>query len=129
MFRAAIIPNMPKSKTAEAAAAEKPVKAAEATKRTSKTTTAGTKAAAATHKSTSTKKAKATSGAPAVNLFAAEETAIPVSATPAPSAAAPVKVVTHEEIAVLAYSYWEKRGYNGGCPQEDWFRAETALRG
>ena len=34
---------------------------------------------------------------------------------------------THEEIARLAYSYWEARGYQGGSPWEDWFRAERAL--
>jgi DUF2934 family protein len=34
---------------------------------------------------------------------------------------------THEEIAVLAYSYWEARGYQGGTPEEDWLRAEAEL--
>ena len=34
---------------------------------------------------------------------------------------------THEEIARLAYSYWEARGYQGGSPWEDWLRAERAL--
>jgi len=32
-----------------------------------------------------------------------------------------------EEIAVLAYSYWVSRGYQGGCPEEDWLRAEQEL--
>jgi DUF2934 family protein len=40
------------------------------------------------------------------------------------SAASP----TQEEIARLAYSYWEARGYEGGSPEEDWFRAERELR-
>jgi hypothetical protein len=35
---------------------------------------------------------------------------------------------THQEIARLAYSYWEARGYRGGSPTEDWFRAERELR-
>ena len=33
-----------------------------------------------------------------------------------------------EEIARLAYSYWEARGYQGGSPEEDWLRAEQELR-
>ena len=35
---------------------------------------------------------------------------------------------SHDEIAVLAYSYWEARGCQGGSPEEDWFRAEQELR-
>jgi len=35
---------------------------------------------------------------------------------------------SREEIARLAYSYWEARGRNGGCPDEDWLRAEQELR-
>jgi hypothetical protein len=33
-----------------------------------------------------------------------------------------------EEIARLAFLYWEARGYQGGSPEEDWFRAEQELR-
>ena len=33
-----------------------------------------------------------------------------------------------DEIAQLAYSYWEARGYQGGSPEEDWLRAEQQLR-
>ena len=33
----------------------------------------------------------------------------------------------YEEIARLAYSYWEARGRRGGSPWEDWFRAERDL--
>jgi hypothetical protein len=29
-----------------------------------------------------------------------------------------------EEIARLAYSYWEARGRQDGSPEEDWYRAE-----
>jgi hypothetical protein len=32
-----------------------------------------------------------------------------------------------EEIARLAYSYWEARGYQGGSSEEDWLRAEQEL--
>ena len=35
---------------------------------------------------------------------------------------------SHDEIAVLAYSYWEARGCQGGSPDGDWFRAERELR-
>jgi Protein of unknown function (DUF2934) len=34
-----------------------------------------------------------------------------------------------EDIARLAYSYWEARGYQGGSPDEDWLRAEQELAG
>jgi len=37
-------------------------------------------------------------------------------------------LATHEEIARLAYSYWEARGCQGGSPEEDWLRAERAVR-
>jgi len=37
-------------------------------------------------------------------------------------------IVSTEEIATLAFSYWEARGYQGGSPEDDWFRAETELR-
>jgi len=35
---------------------------------------------------------------------------------------------SQDEIAVLAYSYWEARGCKNGSPEEDWFRAERELR-
>jgi hypothetical protein len=41
--------------------------------------------------------------------------------------AEPVRTVSHEEIAQLAYSYWEARGYDPGSPEEDWLRAEREL--
>jgi hypothetical protein len=37
-------------------------------------------------------------------------------------------VVDHEDIARLAYSYWEARGFCGGSPEEDWLRAQEELR-
>jgi hypothetical protein len=33
-----------------------------------------------------------------------------------------------DEIALLAYGYWEERGRPEGSPEEDWYRAETELR-
>jgi hypothetical protein len=41
--------------------------------------------------------------------------------------AQPVRTVSQEEIAQLAYSYWEARGYAPGSPEEDWLRAEREL--
>ena len=35
---------------------------------------------------------------------------------------------SQEQIAALAYSYWEARGKPIGSPCEDWFRAESDLR-
>jgi hypothetical protein len=48
----------------------------------------------------------------------------------APQAEAGVSVhtPTYEDIAKLAYSYWEARSYQGGSPEEDWARAEQELR-
>jgi len=40
---------------------------------------------------------------------------------PVPDAPSP------DQIASLAYSYWEARGYQGGSPEEDWLRAEQEL--
>jgi len=37
-------------------------------------------------------------------------------------------VSVEEQIALLAYSYWEARGYSGGTPEEDWYRAEEEIR-
>jgi hypothetical protein len=38
-----------------------------------------------------------------------------------------VPVISQEEIARLAYSYWEARGFGPGSPEEDWLRAEREL--
>jgi Protein of unknown function (DUF2934) len=35
---------------------------------------------------------------------------------------------THEQIAALAYSYWEARGRQNGSAEADWLRAEQQLR-
>jgi Protein of unknown function (DUF2934) len=36
-------------------------------------------------------------------------------------------LVTRDEIAQLAHSYWAARGYAHGDPEEDWLRAEHEL--
>jgi Protein of unknown function (DUF2934) len=38
-------------------------------------------------------------------------------------------VATHEEIAKLAYSYWEAGGRREDTALSDWLRAERALNG
>ena len=43
------------------------------------------------------------------------------------SAAVAAAAPSHEEIARLAYAYWEARGHPHGSAQEDWFRAEREL--
>jgi hypothetical protein len=39
----------------------------------------------------------------------------------------PEKEPTHEEIAELAYQYWEERGEDEGSAEEDWLKAERDL--
>jgi Protein of unknown function (DUF2934) len=56
---------------------------------------------------------------PAENPSSIESTTAAVSAAVTP---------TFEEIAALAYSYWEARGCQGGSPESDWLRAEQELR-
>lgn len=34
----------------------------------------------------------------------------------------------HQEIAILAYHFWQEWGCPIGSPEEDWFRAEQSLR-
>ena len=41
---------------------------------------------------------------------------------------APGASPSQEEIAALAYSYWEARGYQRGSSEEDWLQAERELR-
>jgi hypothetical protein len=46
----------------------------------------------------------------------------------APSPAAAASAPAFDDIAQLAYSYWEARGYQGGSSEQDWLRAEQELR-
>ena len=39
----------------------------------------------------------------------------------------PVPAPTIDDIARLAYSYWEARGGDNGSPEDDWLRAEREL--
>jgi hypothetical protein len=46
------------------------------------------------------------------------------------AASAPVAIVeieavsAHDQISKIAYGYWEARGFEPGCPEQDWLRAE-----
>lgn len=110
---------MPKKKIAETepvVAAEPVLKpAAKPVKTTSKARAPRASAKAVTHKHKKTTLAA---------LPAEPFTAGPVPSRPA----APVAEPTHEDIARLAYSYWEARGCQGGSQDEDWLRAVAELR-
>ena len=51
------------------------------------------------------------------------------SAKPSAPVVTPVEhsPIDTDAIANLAYSFYEARGYVGGSPEEDWFRAEREL--
>jgi hypothetical protein len=67
-----------------------------------------------------------TSPTPVTESSVAESTT-QVTAIPE-TTAAPTAQPSYEDISLLAYSYWEARGYQGGSPDEDWRRAEQELR-
>lgn len=48
---------------------------------------------------------------------------------PAAGIGFPRPAPTHEQVARLAYSYWEARGRRDGSAEEDWLRAEAELLG
>ena len=54
--------------------------------------------------------------------------AAPVTGTPISTRGSQsTQAISPEEIARLAYSYWEARGFTHGLADEDWVRAEAAL--
>ena len=59
----------------------------------------------------------------------AKHTSSPAEKPSEPAARAAVCEPSQDEIARIAYSYWEARGYAGGSSEEDWLRAERELRG
>ena len=76
---------------------------------------AGAAAAPARRKSTTTKRTVSSTIAVEVPVVAAETSAAPIAAP------------TYDQVAALAYSFWEARGYQGGSQEEDWLRAEQQL--
>jgi hypothetical protein len=58
----------------------------------------------------------------------AQPVGAPSQELPARISQAATDTVRHQDIAALAYSYWLQRGRQHGHHEEDWFRAERALR-
>jgi hypothetical protein len=107
---------MPKRKTNP----ETEVSAPHVTESTGKTSRKGTAApqsasSAAPHKHTR-KAAKPTEMAVGTPVAAQEVTA------------EVYRAVTREDVALLAYSYWEARNFQSGSPEGDWLRAERELK-
>jgi len=87
--------------------------------------------------SSGAKPARARKHAPAKRQATPVVESSPSIATATPAAAHAATKSSHvvvtetlsfDDIAQLAYSYWEARGYQGGSPEEDWLRAERELR-
>jgi hypothetical protein len=70
-------------------------------------------------KPTSEEKPKPRLRRPKKASLPAETVVVPVTAQPA---------LDQAEIARLAHSYWLGRGCKGGSAEEDWHRAEQALK-
>ena len=102
---------MPRKKIADQKSAVPVESAASSIAPSSKTRASRATATAVTHKHKKTTQVVETAPAP-------QSEAQPVAPLPAPS---------HHEIAALAYSYWESRGYQGDSSVEDWLRAEQEL--
>jgi hypothetical protein len=51
-------------------------------------------------------------------------TTVKHSKAAAPVAVETVKLSAHDQIAQIAYGYWEARGFQPGSPEQDWMRAE-----
>ena len=57
-----------------------------------------------------------------------KKAAIAVPVETAPAMTSGIAKPTGDDVAKLAYSYWESRGYHHGSPDEDWLRAERELK-
>ena len=77
------------------------------------------------------KHSKATAGVTSADCEIIELMTPPITIQPEVSLSAPAPADSRqplenarEEIAKIAYAYWEERGYQGGSALEDWVRAE-----
>jgi hypothetical protein len=89
--------------------------------------TAGASPAPSRRKSPGRTRAKHTVTSETPSTFAPEPEIAPEIALPQAVASTPEYQPTREEIAKLAFLYWEARGCQGGSPEEDWLRAEREL--
>jgi hypothetical protein len=90
-----------------------------ATKRSTGESAVTSGAASARVKSTSTRKHR--------NSAVTERSETAAAPSSSPVAETFRTTPTFDDVAQLAYSYWEARGYQGGSPEEDWLRAEQQL--
>jgi hypothetical protein len=61
-------------------------------------------------------------------LVAAGGAAVAILEDPVEEAAPTFSSPGHEQIAQLAYSYWQARGCPDGSAEKDWLRAEADLQ-
>lgn len=129
-----------KKSAAKSATATKPIAGASGAKDAIPVTEPARKRATKKESDAGAPSQKSTKKAAAVNVPAVEASASPVApeATPktvnpaapglkSPSTFPAPPPIKDEEIARLAYSYAEARGFQGGSPDADWFRAKKEL--
>jgi hypothetical protein len=59
---------------------------------------------------------------------AAASMAIAKAVDPIAESVASIPILAYEQIASLAYQYWQERGCPIGSSEEDWLRAEADLQ-
>jgi hypothetical protein len=89
--------------------------------------TSGAAAAQPRRKTPARARAKRTAEPPSTLAAGSEAADEQTAAQPVVVGAVAVAAVSPDQIAKLAYLYWEARGCQGGAPEEDWLRAEREL--
>jgi hypothetical protein len=77
---------------------------------------------AAKPKTTRTSPVVEVASKPRVRTVKHSKAAAPVAESPA--IVETMTLSAHDRIAKIAYGYWEARGFETGCPEQDWLRAE-----
>jgi len=88
-------------------------------------------AAVAATRTAAPRKTRTRKAVPAAEIAVVENNLVPPDVHPPGDSAESYLsqgVSLHEQIALLAYSYWQQRGCQGGSPEEDWHRAEQEIR-